>query len=426
MTVLQMPRNALHTFSRTFAPLSIRNLRVYLIGQAVSLLGTWMQSTAQSWVVWQISHSTVDLGINAMLGMLPFLVLGPWVSVWADRLDRRRLLIGTQICSLLLAVVLALLVQSGTVQLWHVHVLALLLGIVNALDMPTQQAFIGDLSGREQVREAIVLNVMIVQLSRMVGPALAGWIIGALGVTLTFWLNALSFVAVIVSLLVIQATHAPSRARAATPLNDFREGIRFIMSEPRLQDMMLFTALVAVLVLSIVQILPAFAAQVLHGQADTLGWLLGASGVGALLGTVIAVPLAQRLPRTGLVVGAAMVWTGVWLAIFSLSTNLTVAVISMALASLSAPVAITIPAGVMQVMTPPAMWARVISVRLMLSFGLLPFAALFVGFSAQILGTSQAILLNGVLLVIGAVLVLALRPALRQWLVTSSAAASNV
>src|SRR5215467_4793937 len=190
MALNQMLRTSLHTFSHTFAPLAVRSLRIYLAGQAVSLLGTWIQSTAQAWVVWQLSHSTVDLGVNAMLGMLPFLLLGPWISVWADRLDRRRLLVGTQVSSMILAAVLAVLVQTGTVQLWHVHLLALLLGMVNALDMPTQQAFIGELSGREQVREAIVLNVMIVQVSRMVGPAFAGWIISALGVTLTFWLNA--------------------------------------------------------------------------------------------------------------------------------------------------------------------------------------------------------------------------------------------
>lgn len=429
MTSLRMPRTALQTFLRTFAPLSIRSLRIYLAGQAVSLLGTWIQSTAQAWVVWQLSHSTVDLGINAMLGMLPFLVLGPWVSVWADRLDRRRLLIGTQAVSLLLAVALALLVQTGIVQLWHVHLLALLLGIVNALDMPTQQAFIGDLSGREQVREAIVMNVMIVQVSRMVGPGLAGWIISALGVTLTFWLNALSFVAVIASLLVIRATHAQprlqSRNRTTSTLDEFREGVRFIIGEPRLQDMMIFTAITAMLAFSVIQMLPAFASEVLNGQADTLGWLLGASGVGALLGTLIIVPLVQRMPRPGLVVGAAIAWTGLWLALFAFSTNIAVAVGSMILASLGAPVALTIPAGVLQIMTPQNMWARVVSVRLMLSFGLLPIASLMIGFTAHIFGTPQAILLNGVLLVLGAAAVLILRPALRQWLATSPSATSN-
>lgn len=422
MNRLQVLRTALHTFSRTFTPLNIRNLRIYFGGQAISLLGTWMQSTAQAWVVWEISHSTLDLGVNAMLGMLPFLLLGPWLSVWADRLDRRRLLIGTQIGSMILAAILALLVQSGTVQLWHVHLLALLLGIVNALDMPTQQAFIGELSGREQVREAIVLNVMIVQVSRMVGPAFAGWVIGALGVTLTFWLNALSFVAVIASLLVIKGKPTLPRTATGSPLNDFREGVRFIMSEPRLQDMMLFVALIAVLFISAAQILPAFASDILHGQAETLGWLLGSSGVGALIGTLIVVPIAQRLARPGLVVGIALILTGFWMAIFAVSTNFYVAIATMAMASLVASVVITVPAGVMQLMTPPALWARVVSVRLMFSFGLVPIASLFVGFTAHYLGTSDAILLNSILMVVGAVGILLRRPALRQWLLSRPAA----
>lgn len=423
MIQTQMLRDALHTFSRTFTPLRIRNLRIYLGGQAISLLGTWMQSTAQAWVVWQISHSTVDLGVNAMLGMLPFLLLGPWISVWADRLERRRLLIGTQVSSMLLAVILAVLVQTGTVQLWHVHLLALLLGMVNALDMPTQQAFIGELSGRDKVREAIVLNVMIVQVSRMVGPAFAGWVISALGVTLTFWLNALSFVAVIVSLLAVHGNRGLPRANSASALHDFHEGVRFIMSEPRLQDMMLFVALIAVLFISAAQILPAFASDILHGQADTLGWLLGSSGVGALIGTVIVVPIAQRLPRPGLVVGIALILTGFWLVIFALSSNFIMAILSMAGASVTASVVITVPAGVMQLMTPPAMWARVVSVRLMMSFGLVPIASLFVGFTAHYVGTSQAFLLNAVLMIAGASLILVRRPALRQWLASRPVAA---
>src|SRR5262249_3830362 len=329
--------------------------------------------------------------------MLPFLLLGPWISVWADRLDRRRLLIGTQVSSMILAAALALLVQTGTVQLWHVHLLALLLGMVNALDMPTQQAFIGELSGRDQVREAIVLNVMIVQVSRMVGPAFAGWIISALGVTLTFWLNALSFVAVIISLLAIRAGRMLPRSGHGSPLQDFREGVRFIMSEPRLQDMMLFVALIASLFISAAQILPAFASEVLHGQADTLGWLLGSSGVGALIGTVFLVPIAQRLPRPGLTVGVALMITGFWLVIFGLATTPVVAGVSMTLASLFASIVITVPAGVMQLMTPAAMWARVVSVRLMLSFGLVPIASLFVGYTAHYLGTAGAFLLNAAL-----------------------------
>ncbi len=135
------------TLFSTFTPLQNPNFRRYMSGQALSLIGTWMQSTAQSWVVWQLSHSTASLGMVAMLGALPNLLFGPWASAWGDRLDRRRLLIFTQVAAMLLACALAILVQTGLVQLWHVHLLAALLGIVSALDMPAQNAFIGDLSG---------------------------------------------------------------------------------------------------------------------------------------------------------------------------------------------------------------------------------------------------------------------------------------
>ncbi|HLY25949.1 MAG TPA: MFS transporter, partial [Aggregatilineales bacterium] len=244
MTATRMLRNALHTFSHTFSPLAIRNMRLYLGGQTISLVGTWMQSTAQAWVVWQISHSTVDLGVNAMLSLLPFLVLGPWIGSVADRFDRRRLLIATQTVSMILAATLALLVQSQTVQLWHVDLLALLLGIVNTLDLPSQQTFIGDLSGKQKLREAVVLNAMIWQVSRMVGPAFAGWVIGAIGVALTFWLNALSFIPVIASLALVKTDPQP-HSRPTTALNDFRQAIRFIRTEPRVQDMLIFTGLAA-------------------------------------------------------------------------------------------------------------------------------------------------------------------------------------
>src|SRR2546427_967893 len=168
-------------FVASFLPLRNRNLRVYLGGQAISLIGTWMQVTAQAWVVWSLSHSTAALGVVAMLGTLPILLLGPWTGVWADTLDRRRLLIVSQTSAMVLAITLALLVQTGVIQVWHVYVLATLLGIVTALDMPTQQAFIGDLSGMEQLRQAVVINNMLFQVSRMIGPALAGVVVARLG-----------------------------------------------------------------------------------------------------------------------------------------------------------------------------------------------------------------------------------------------------
>src|SRR5262245_25778126 len=165
------------TLRESFSPLKIRNFRIYLGGQAISLVGTFLQMTAQSWVIWELSHSATALGVAAMLGSLPTLVLGPWAGVWADRLDRRRLLIASQAGAMLLAFSLALLTQTGLVQLWHVYLLSALLGIITAFDVPAQQTFLGDLSGMGEIRKAINLNITMLQISRILGPALAGIII---------------------------------------------------------------------------------------------------------------------------------------------------------------------------------------------------------------------------------------------------------
>src|SRR5438128_169042 len=274
-----MPKIATR-FLDSFLPLRNWNLRVYLSGQAISLIGTWMQVTAQAWVVWSLTHSTAALGVVAMLGTLPILLLGPWTGVWADTLDRRRLLIVSQTSAMVLAITLALLVQTGVIQVWHVYVLATLLGIVTALDMPTQQAFIGDLSGMEQLRQAVVINNMLFQVSRMIGPALAGLVVARLGAALAFWLNGASFLAVIASLVVVRAYQV--RRTGAAGLSGFSEAVRFIRQNPRAQDLIVFTVIVTFFGISVMNILPAVAAQALHGSADVLGLLMAAGAVALL------------------------------------------------------------------------------------------------------------------------------------------------
>jgi MFS family permease len=406
--------NIVRAFRDSFSPLHNLNLRYYLSGQAVSLIGTWLQMTAQGWVVWEISHSTVALGVTGMLGTLPLLLFGPWAGVWADRLDRRRLLVATQGVAMLLAFVLAALTQLKLVQLWHVYVLSVLLGTVTALDMPSQQAFIGDLAGMAEVRRAIVLNAMIVQVSRTLGPALAGFIIGAVGAASAFWLNGVSFLVVIGSLLVVRSNQV-RKAGKADPLREFWEGLRFIGTQPRLFDLILFVVVQTFLGLTILNILPAVATDVLHGQAQVLGWLLAASGLGALVSTLFIVPVAQVQRRTGVIVGGLVVWMGAWIVVVSFSSWLPVTLLALFLASLTPPVVFTTANGFLQVSSPPNMRARLLSAYLMLSFGLQPFASLFIGFSAQRLGSPGAIALNGVLLMVLAALILVARPGLRTW-----------
>src|SRR5260221_5962489 len=323
MTELLVSRIPLwvQAFRDSFSPLRNRNLRYYLSGQAVSLIGTWLQMTAQGWVVWQISHSTLALGVTGMLGTLPILLFGPWAGVWADRLDRRKLLVATQAAAMLLAFALAVLTQLQLVQLWHVYALSFLLGIGTSLDLPSEQAFLGDLTGMGEVRRAIVLNAMIVQISRTLGPALAGFIIGAVGAASAFWANGVSFMFVIGTLLVVRSNQV-RKVGKADPLREFWEGLRFIGTQSRLLDLILFVVIQTFFGLTILSILPSVATDVLHGQAQVLGWLLAASGLGALVSTLFVVPIAQAQRRTGLVVSVLVVWMGGWLLAVAFSTSL--------------------------------------------------------------------------------------------------------
>ncbi|HEY5620317.1 MAG TPA: MFS transporter [Candidatus Bathyarchaeia archaeon] len=416
--------NVASTLLESFSPLRVRDFRVYLGGQAISLVGTWLQVTAQGWAVWVISRSTSALGIAAMLSTLPILLLGRWTGVWADRLDRRRLLIATATGAMALAFVLASLVQTNRIQLWHLYLLSALLGIVTAIDLPAQQAFLGDLSGMGQVRRAVNLNTMIVQVSRMVGPAMAGFVIASLGTATAFWLNGLSFVAVIASLLAVRSNQVQT-ARSDGSAGGFGEGLRFVAGQPRIQDLMIFVVLITFLVFPVLNILPAFATGVLRGDAQTLGILLASSGAGALTGTLFVVPIAQTIRRTGAVVGTAVVWMGVWAIIFSTTTWLPLSVVSMFFVSLGAPAVFTMVNGLLQFLAPPEMRARLLSLLLMVSFGLQPFASLLIGYSAELLSTPVAIEINGILLLTGAAAMFALRPKLLRWEVNPPAGETN-
>ncbi len=405
---------AIQTIREVYSPLKFRNFRIYIIGQAVSLLGSWMQSTAQSWVVWQISHSELQLGIVFTLTFIPFLILGPFSGVWADRLDRRKLLIATQISSLVLAVAFAVLVQTNTIQIWHIYILATLLGIVNTLDMPAQQAFIGDLSGMGHLRKAIIINSTIVQISRMLGPALAGWVIAAVGVAPAFWLNGISFIAVITSLLII-SSHQIIKPKSERSLNEFWEGMLFIRNNPRLLDLVILTLMLTFFSFSSIQMLPAITTKVLHGNADVLGYLLGASGAGALIGSMFIVHLTNKVKRTGLATALSVMWTGAWFVLFSLSDTLFLSLICIFMSGLLIPAVYTTTNGLLQQFAPQHMRARVLSALLIAVFGVQPIASLFIGFTATALGAPKAIFINGSLTIIGGGLLLLTRRELVRW-----------
>jgi MFS family permease len=403
----------LQTYTHSFSPLKNRNLRIYLGGQAISMLGTWMQVAAQSWVIWELTRSESSLGIVVMLNSIPLFVLAPWAGGVADRFNRRSILLVTQGIAMVLAFVLAILIQTGLVQIWHIYLCSLILGIISALDFPAQQAFIGDLSGMGQVRQAVTLNIMALQVGRMLGPAIAGFLLESVGNASAFWINGFSFLVVLLSIFVVRSGQVPHSG--GTARGQFRETLDFIRSQPRMIDLLVFAGLVTFFGFSIFNILPSVADHVLHGDATTFGLLSAASGAGALISTIFLLPLSQAAKRIGLIVSAAAIWMGLSLFLLSQSVWLPLSMAAVFLISLGAPLVLTTGLGVMQIMSPGNMRARIISLFTMLTFGLQPISSIIVGYSAEYIGTQSTIMFAAIALAFSAGLMLFFRNGLSQW-----------
>ena len=400
--------------------------------------------TAQSWVVYELTHSPAALGWVTMLGSLPLLLLGPFAGSIADRIPRRTLLIATQGILGVLAATLAILVQTELIQIWHIYVLAVITGIVTAVDMPALQAFAADLTGTAMIRQAVTLNSMAFQLARIIGPSLAGLLIGYFGTATAFWVNALSFVAVIVALArvrftddaIAQSTGRPqsSGPGAGSTKGGPLEAVAYVRSQPMMIDLFLFSMLFVFFVFSTMTVMPAFVAEVLHGDARVLGLLGGISGAGSLTVTILILPLVHNVRRTGILVSSALIWFGTMLMIMTSVANpvvsdmigrvgnglgipepvMVTAAIFGYLQGMAAPLVLTTSMGLLQQMSPDAMRGRLLGLSSMVTFGLQPFSGLLVGYSGEHLGPANALWINGFLLVSCAACLLVFRSSIRS------------
>ena len=398
----------------TLSPLHDANFRTYMLGQSISLIGTWMQNTAQGWLVWQLTGSEQALGVVTALGFAPLFFVAPFAGVMSDRMDRRRVILVTQVMAMLLAFVLATLVQTNLAQFWHVLVIALALGIVGAVDFPAQSAFIGDLAGLSQVRKASALNASMIQLGRMLGPAFAGMLIAVAGLAPAFWINGLSFLAVIATLLIVRAEQV-RRPSSGNPLAELAEAVRFVQGQPRIQDLLLCVFLLPMFVISATSLFPSLASEVLKGGPETLGLLNAAGGAGALLGALFTAPQLARMPQVGTAVLGFVLWAGVWLALAGIAASLPLVLICVALLSIALPTIIAGSNGLIQMLAPPHMRARLISLWIMVSFGAQPLGGLWGGFLAERYGVQTTLTVNGLILIGAAALIFLLRPEFRRW-----------
>jgi MFS family permease len=281
---------------RTFSALSVPNYRRYFFGQSVSLIGTWMQTVAQSWLVYTLTHSATALGFVVALQTLPVLVLGPYGGVIADRVDKRRLMIVLQSLMGLQALVLGLLAVTHVVRFWELCVLAVVLGLNNTFENPTRQSFVLEMVGAGELRNAVSLNSTTVNVARAIGPAVAGLLIATVGESACFLINAVSFVAVVYSLVSMDTRALSPTEPTGRAKGQLRDGFRYVRREPRLGAPLLMMAIVGMLAYEFQVTLPVVAKQTFHGGSATYGFLTAAMGVGAVLGGLVT---AAR-GRTGL------------------------------------------------------------------------------------------------------------------------------
>ena len=274
-----------------------RNFQLFFSGQLISLIGTWMDNIAEAWLVYRLTGSSLLLGTVAFAGQIPVFLLAPIGGMVADRWNRHRVVIATQAISMVLAGILAVLTLSHRVTVWEVVVLAALMGAVNAFDIPARQAFLVDMVGREDLMNAIALNSSMFNGARVIGPSIAGILVASIGEGWCFAANSISYIAVIIGLLLMHVNRAPVEVRHVSPFEHIVEGFRFVWNTGPIRALLLLLGLVSLVAMPYSVLMPIFAAKILHGNARTLGVLMGATGVGALGG---ALTLATRSGVKGL------------------------------------------------------------------------------------------------------------------------------
>jgi MFS family permease len=385
----------------TFAALEVPNYRIYISGQAISLIGTWMQMAAQAWLVLTISHSAGALGVIVALQTLPVLLLGPYGGVVADRVDKRRLMIALQAAMGVQAAILAALTLSGSVQLWQIGLLALLLGLNNAFENPARQSFMLEMVGPEVLRNAVSLNSVLVNVARAIGPAVAGLLIAYAGEGWCFLLNAVSFVAVITSLLRLDTSQInPSRPTRREP-GQLREGLRYVRGTPELAVPLLMMALVGTLAYEFQVTLPVMAERALHAGAAGYGFMTAAMGVGAVFGGLL---VAAR-GRTGvpMLVAAATAF-GLLLALAAGAPGLPTELVALALVGGASIAFMSSSNSTLQLNAAPRMRGRVMSLWFVAFQGSTPIGGPIVGWVIGWAGARAGLDLGAVTCLVAALL----------------------
>lgn len=390
-----------------FASLRHRNFRVFYVGQLLSLTGGWMQTTAQGWLVLDLTDSELLLGVVTAVASLPTLLFGLYAGAVADRSDKRRIILWADVALLVLALLMAVLTDTGHVTFPAVLAIAFGMGTAGAFEIPTRQSFFAELVGQRDLANAIALNSSAFNATRIVGPAVAGWVIGVAGVAACFYANALSFVAVIVGLMMMRLPPFRPPARTGSTLETIREGLAYIRSDRMVRTLVWLLAALSVTAFPFVMLLPVFARDVLRVGAPGLGWMLSATGAGALAAGVTLAAVGGRFHRGRLLLGASLAFA-LCVAGFALSRSYPLSLALLALTGFAMILNNATLNALLQSLVPDRLRGRVMSVYVFMFIGMAPLGALQAGALARWLGAPTA-LLGGALAAASAVLWVARR-----------------
>jgi MFS family permease len=390
-----------------------RNFRLFFGGQSISLIGTWMQRVALSWLVYRLTNSPFLLGLVGFSGQIPVFLLAPFAGVLADRWDRRRILILTQTLAMVQAFVLSFLVLTGMIRIWHIISLSVFLGMINSFDMPTRQSFVVEMiGGKKDLGNAIALNSSMVNGARLLGPTIAGILIAAVGEGTCFLINALSYLAVIASLLAMKIERKEIRAKGANVWHGLGEGFRYALGFEPIWAILLMLALISLVGMPYVVLMPIFAKDILRGGPDAFGFLMGSTGVGALVGAVVLASRKSVLGLGRMIPTAASIF-GCGLIAFSFSNVLVLSMLLMLAAGFGQMVQMASSNTLLQTIVEDDKRGRVMSFYAMAFMGLTPVGSLFAGFLASKIGAPWTVCGGGIACTLGAAFFAKRLPALR-------------
>ncbi len=396
-----------------FRTLRYRNYRLFFGGQSISLIGTWMQMIALTWLVYRMSNSAFLLGIIGFSQQLPTFLISPVAGVLADRFNRHRMIILTQTLSMVQAGILAVLTLTGLISLWNIIPLCVFLGIINAIDVPARQSFIMEMiENREDIGNAIALNSSMFNGARLIGPSIAGLVIAVIGEGLCFVLNTVSFIAVIAALLAMKINVKAKKSVRTGVFNELREGVTYAYNFRPIRSILLLLSLVSIVGMPYTVLMPVIARDILHGGAQTLGFLMGAIGLGAVSGAVYLasrktiVGLERWIPRAAAVFSAGLI-------AFSFSRTLALSLPVLFVCGFGMMVQMASSNTLIQTISDDDKRGRVMSLYAVAFLGTAPIGSLLAGTCASTIGTPLTVLFSGIICLIGAVIFALNLPAMR-------------